>query len=232
MFCKALVGSASALALVAGSANAAVFFTFADPSTQLEVRGETPSGGGVGDLTYGEPPLTEPVLQFKVDATEEGGSITTFDAILDWDLQYGPATVIGSTVIAEVTGTFEYRRADNDEVILSGDVGQASLIVTIGVGSILTDFITNLTYEVGPALTAADPVVTDLQGEFDGVYTLTRLRFDDGQQTIIGDDQLTYFNSFSANAAFTGTAERIPAPGSVALGALGLGLAATRLRRR
>jgi hypothetical protein len=231
MFCKPIVGSVAGIALAAGSANAAVYFTFADPSTELEVRGETPALGGTGDLTYGEATITRPTIRFTVDATEEGGSITTFDAYLVWDLEFGPATVTGMTTTATVIGTFEFREEGTDDVILSGDVGEGYLFTMIGVGTVLTDISGGLNYEVGPALTAADPVVTDLQGEFDGVYTLTRLQFENNVPTFQGQDGQTYYSSFSANAAFTGTAERIPAPGAVVLSVLALGFAGFSRRR-
>ena len=230
------MAAACALALAAG-AHGSVYF--ADDNTPLEVNAVAPGPTeSVGSLSYGDQLVTPPVFRFQVDATEEGGSISQFNAILEWDLELGNVAQ-GVVDTATVTGGFVFRDADFvpqqgqdalDGVILSGDIGQAMLILAGNVGSVLSSSGEGLTYTPGPALTAADPAVTALQGGFDGVYTLTDVRF--SGQRMVTRGSADFFGSFNGNAAFTGTAETIPAPsGAVVLAAFS-GLMAWRSRSR
>jgi hypothetical protein len=227
-----------ACALAAG-AHGSVFLTFADDNTPLEVHAEAPGEAeSLGTLSYGDQLDAPPVFRFQVDATEEGGTISTFNAILEWNLQVGSVTN-GVLDSATVTGTFVFRDADagaqrgdgrDDDVILSGDIGQGMLVLTNNVGSVLSSSMQGLTYVPGPALQAKDPTITNLEGPFDGVYTLTDVNFS-GDRTVTRGDG-AYFGDFNGNAAFTGTAQTIPAPaGTVALAGFS-GLLAWRTGRR
>lgn len=232
------LAASAGLALAAGSANAAIFFTFDDPSAALEVSYQQPTGpADTGDLTYS---ATIPV-DLVADATEEGAAApVTFQAYYSTATTVGAVTQVGpGAYIAPVSGAFSFRRADNDQLILSGSYSGATLFITSQAGSLLADGEVeggSLVYTEGPALTAGLGGVGyvlpgfDLDQPADAVWTLTSITginlisFQRGGPRFLGN--------FNANAAYTGTVRVVPTPGTVALaGMAGVAVLGGRRRR-
>lgn len=231
------LGTAAGIALAAGQANAAIYFTFDDPSAALEVQYDGPNfSGDLGDLTYN----TSIPVDFVVDATDEGASAPiSFAAIFSTATTVGAVTQVGpGAYTMPVSGEFQFRRADNMELILSGQYTGATMFITSVVGSLLADGTVdggNLLYTPGPALFAGlMGVGYDLPGfnsaaAMDAVWTLTAITGINLIQFEQGGPR--FLNDFNANAAFTGTVRVIPTPGSAMLaGCAGLVLAGRRRR--
>jgi MYXO-CTERM domain-containing protein len=223
-----------ALAGAAAPATASVFFTFADPTDGLEVRYNAPTQQTpYGTMTYGDSFEPPPLLDFIVDASQEGGSVHHIDTNLVWsNWQVGAITTSGPITSAVVSGEFDFidvgGGATDGQSILSGSFTTGLVIQAIGTGSIVTSTSGGLTYAIGPAFSAREPQIVGLQPWEDGTYTLTDITFD--SFLTIGMEGDSYFNGFSANAAFSGTAEAvIPTPGSIGLAMLGT---AGMIRRR
>lgn len=206
--------------LAASGTQAAIFFTFDDPSAALEVQYSAPTmPGQLGQLSYN----TAVPIQFVVDATEEGATApVTFDAIFSLNSQVSPVVTVGpGAVTASVSGQFEFRRQDNNQLILSGSYQSAILFVTSIVGSLLADGTVeggSLSYAAGPAMEAGlagvdyDLPAFNAAQPLDGVWTLTAI----SQVGFVQVGQDRFLNNFNANAAFTGTV-RVPTPGAAAL---------------
>ncbi|HVZ93425.1 MAG TPA: hypothetical protein VG797_02840 [Phycisphaerales bacterium] len=230
------LAATAGIAATAGSTNAAIYFTFDDPSAALEVQYVAPTGpADTGDLTYN----TSIPVDFVVDATDEGAlDAVTFQAIFSTATTVGAVTQVGaSTYTAPISGQFEFRRADNNQLILSGMYNGATMFITSIVGSLLADGTVDggsLFYSPGPALTSALAGVGyalpgfNLAQAMDAVWTLTAITR--VQLIQFGGEGPRFLDSFNANAAFTGTV-RVPTPGSIALvGLAGLSLAGRRKR--
>lgn len=225
-----------AIGTVAAQANAAFFFTFDDPEAGNEVVYLQPENDTEnGSMTYGM--ATMPTINFVVDAQDEGGGLHEFEANLFWtDWEVGEASTDAGITTASVSGAFDFIDLDSGDSIVSGSFDLGFVLQANGAGSVITTSDGALTYVAGPALTAVEPNIS-FAIPTDANWTLTNIQFLDPQLGIepdpdptvqVGDK--TFFRSFSASAAFTGTSEgEIPAPGVLALtGLAGL----TGLRRR
>jgi uncharacterized protein (TIGR03382 family) len=214
-------------------ASGTVYFTFDDPDTGLEVRHEQPTSGGdpFGTMTYAEGGA--PTVDFIVDVSDEsfavGDGLHTFECELRWtNWEVMPVTDLGLVRTSSVRGEFEFYDINENQTVLTGSFEMGMVVESMSAGSVITASEGDLTYAPGEALTDIYPAL-QFTPFWDGVYTLTDITFDD--QPTVDVDNETYFGSFRANAAFTGTTQAIiPTPGALALA--GLGLAAITRRRR
>lgn len=224
-----------ALVGAAAPASAAVFFTFEDPTGGREVRYHSPGQDPFGTMTYGEGFNPAPLLDFVLDASEEGGSVHHIPANLVWtNWQVGAITTAGPITSADVSGEFDFidrsGGATDGQSILSGSFSMGLVIQAIGAGSVVTSSDGGLAYNIGPAFSAREPQIISLEPWQDGAYTLTDITFETFL-TVTMNGQ-SYFDDFTANAAFSGTANAvIPTPGSIGLAMLGVAGLIRRRRR-
>lgn len=224
--------TALAGAVATSAANAAVYFTFDDPTTPLEFSYVAGSGGGNGSASYSSAARVDLV----VDGTEEGWGTTTYSARLTMDLAVTPVQM--PLPFAALIGTFTFAIDDGQGGFEDILVGTSAL--NQGVGGLMFAFgftgsmnFTNSGFE-GDGLfdwTALNSLSdffdgNNLFGEQSATFSLAAL--DPGVFAFGGD----YIPSFNANAAFVGAAEvnPIPTPGSAALLAVAALIGAPRRR--
>lgn len=217
---RCAVLSAAGIAIAASTAQAAVFFTFADPTAPREVEFDSDSN----TLSYD----TGTLLNLVADATDEGAASTeTFSAMLTMEITVGDASPISDVeggFTAPVSGFFEFTLSGSGESLLRGEFSGGGLVTLGGAGAVISTSNTGLTYTAGSdlAMYLGDAGISSLVAPFDASFTLT-----DVEPAISVDDGK--FEDFSANAAFTGTAN-IPAPGAIVL--IGASALAASGRRR
>ncbi len=211
----------------AGTSHAAIFFTFDDPDTPLEVSYVAGDGGGAMSYSSEQP------VELVVDAAEEGiGTPLTFQTMLVMDLNIGAAQMsvdLPGGFSAAVNGTFTFFTVDgargNGAVeILRGEISSGRLVANSSAGAVIsTAGLGDLTYIASGGLASefSGAGIGSILPGLDAVFTLTNIS---PFISATGDT----INSFDANAAFTGTA--IPTPS--ALGLLTLGGVAIGARRR
>jgi len=220
-----LLGAVGA-ATVAASAQGAAFFTYADPSGGREVEYTAPVNPGDDGFLF-----VSATVDFTVDLTEHGLGVLTFDDATFVKTAYvGPATAIipGIFYTAEVLdGYFRYETAGGD-MILEGSFDGADLNVLVNSGSLVTNPSPaggGLTYNYGSPLTTAFQGSGYALGDaIDASWTLTAI-------TNVAVLPNGYFDSFEANAAFTGTAAVVPTPGAISLALAGVAFAGRRNKR-
>lgn len=212
------------------AASGAISITFDDPTSGSEFFHTTSNGiGGGGDVSFRDDVPVDLQLVGTDDASFLG--VQDFSAFLVTEFEVGALVSDAGAVIAEaaISGSFRWVDAISNEVILSGEFSEAAVIQFGLAGSIITTSEIvggRLAYTPGQVL--VDLGVTELFDPQDGVWSLTDVEFADGESIIeIGQDR--FFNTFEANAAFTGTAF-VPAPGAGALVGLGVLLAGRRRR--
>lgn len=213
----AIAGSVSA-------ASAGLTFSFADPAGP----GQLTNTGGL--LSYN----SSAVLSFNIDGTTEPNafSVSFVNAGLELSLTLSNATAVFPGLLkADIAGTFRFFNRD-----VNGGVGAAATIlegtapggafVNIGAtGSVLSDFqFFGLTLSAGQQLQNLLLPGRFIAPPFDSVFTVTDIV--PLPVTIVNGT----ISNFTANTSFSGTANVIPTPGSVALLALG-GLVTARRRR-
>lgn len=214
--------------LIAGACaaptHASVFFTFDDPGAGPEISyfEGTDNAINPGVFTYSGAAMT-----LVIDGTQEGLGIQTFNAQLQMDLTIGAVEgSLGGALFAPILGGF-FLFVDVDagnEVIFSGIVTNGGLLTLSTVGSLITTSSTNgLFLAEGPAL-AGFLGGLHLAPGFDISFTLTNI------SPGVTTNQDNFLTSFTANSAFTGNAELIPTPGSMAL--FGLSAMSLSIRRR
>ena len=183
---------------------------------------------GTGDLDFrGDLPV-----DLEVVGVGDSAFVGTqnFSAFLVTDFHVGAVTTSAGDAVqsATITGSFQWVDANTNEVILSGEFVEAAIISFGIAGSVVANSSVaggELAYTPGQAL--IDLGVTQLVDPQDAVWTLTEVAFAGDEIIDVGGTR--FFNTFTANSAFTGTAF-IPAPGAVALAGFA-GLAAVRRKR-
>jgi len=171
-------------------------------------------------------------LSFTINATGDGGGITTFsNARATMSITLPPANNLGGGLFqSQVSGTFTiYDFTGNVRTdILTGNLAggifqkfQTSHMIQLGTN-------TGLTYTAGPRLTQILGPGRQLAAAESGLFALADVRTFTGGTEVIGAGNV--FESFFANTAFTGSSNVIPNPGSVALLTVG-GLMVARRRR-
>lgn len=228
--------------MAVGSANAAVFLTFADPPGAREVTYIAPTSGGdaYGILNASGSVNLEIDLSF---VTGNAADVLVFSgADFAQTVSVGEVTVLSpSTWEAPLSnGSFSFYDAGGDLIFSATYTSGATFIFGNSGATTTSNPEADLVFTVGPAFTSALPasLVADGMTELlalDASFTLTALLFADNQKLVSMDNNgdgfpEKYFNTFEANSAFTGTADLIPTPGTLALAGLGL-MAAARRRR-
>ncbi|MEQ8844130.1 MAG: PEP-CTERM sorting domain-containing protein [Phycisphaerales bacterium] len=228
MYVRAIACSVCAMGVA--SAQGAISFTFADPSTPLEVThtaGAAPDGVS-GLLTYD----AAVPMDFIVYSDEAGYAGGTFaDATLSLSVVVGPAFGVGGLTGANL-GEVSIEFFDSGgNLLLSGQADGGTLSIVGGLSGAWT---VNST-DVGGGLdwTASGALLADLQSagydelvpSHDASFTLTNVSPPAGL-----DPTSDYLPDFTANSAFTGTSN-VPAPGALALAGL-VGIGASRRRRK
>ena len=220
------------------AANAAVSFTFQDPSSALEFVYTEGDDMNVGRISYNSP-MDGSVLQLTVDASEHGLAPISFDAILDIDLAVSTATDLGFGAIANVTGTFRFYDASADAVrgvlplILEGVVTNGSFFVIGTTGAQVSSSTENsLVLNAGSALQDyLDMGGLSLAEQMDSSFSLSGITLAGGGGGAPTINQFGYMESFASNAAYVGNAEIVPSP-PVGLTLAALAIATPRRRRR
>lgn len=220
---KTLLGTIAALAL-AGTAQAGITFSFADPGA---TSGELSHSQATGQITYN----SNVALTFVVDLTSIGGAVVQFtNARLELNLSVGAANQVGpNDYLASISdGSFRVFNADNGQNILLASVLSGNLFTFQPGGQIVSTTALGLSYTAGSELqnllTALNPGYV-IAAPSDGAFTLTDLTT---SGPLVSNNE---FNDFRANSSFSGTTEVVPTPGALAAVGMGLGLAGLRRRR-
>lgn len=207
---------------LAASADAAISFTFQDPAGGHEVN-YTSAGAG-SNISYSP----SQAVAFRVDGSANGLGVLNYNASLTMNItvgQAGPLMGVPAGSFAPISGEFIFRDFISDAELLRGSFTSGGLVGLGGAGALLTSSASGLNYTAsGPLLTAlTNAGIGQLFGQFDASFTLT----DISPGFSIGGDN--YYSSFTANAAYTGTAT-VPAPGAFVL-ISAAGLLSTRRKR-
>lgn len=227
-----LIACAAAAALPA-AALGGVTFTFDDPGSGSEFTylGPTPNNQ-VGLVGFRNDIPVD--LEVRDDAAlPTDAPLASFSAFFQVQWTVGAIFTEATDLVqsATLSGTFQWVDAVTNQVILSGEFAEAA-IVSFGIaGSVVTssDIVGGqLAYTAGAPL--IDAGVSTLVNPQDAVWTLTNIvSVGAGAPPIVEIEGNRFFNTFVANAAFTGSAE-IPTPGAVAIAAVA-GVAGLRRRR-
>lgn len=211
-------------ACVAPTLRASIFFTLDDPGPGPEIAyfEGTDNATNPGLFTYIGAPL-----DLDVDGTQEGLGVQTFVAQLQMSLTIGAIDgTLGSALSAPILGG-SFSLVDTNagnETIFSGALSGGGLLTLSTVGALIATSSTGgLTLAEGPAL-AGFLGGLQLAPTFDISFTLTNI------SPAVSINQNNFLTTFTANSAFTGNAELIPTPGSLAL--FGLGAMSLCVRRR
>lgn len=212
---------------MSASASAAISFTFEDPGPPRELMHTASGGPADGQITYSS---ANPV-NLVVDGTAEGFGVVTFASTLTMNISVGMESVVSGVPgarSAPISGTFTFSTFGTAQALLTGTFMNASLIAFPQAGALIST-----SGDSGLIYTASGPLLTLIQGSgfsglaapFDASFTLTDITPN------VTFDQFNHFTSFTANAAFTGTANLIPSPSTIAM-VSGMGLLGLRRRRR
>lgn len=224
---------AASCTLFALSADASIFFSFADPSGGRELQHiANDVSPGVGSLVY-DPTAT---LDLLVDGTESGLGIAVFSNVhLELDLTLGSASeVFPGLWLAPVLGSFTFYTITEDAGrtrvdLLHGSNVDGALINTVLGSTGSWGF--GATSDSGFTWTALNDLASFLgagfflSGDADMAMTVTGTQGDDPFL-----DGQGLFGDFLANLSFSGTATVIPAPSTLGVVSLA-GLALCRRRR-
>lgn len=243
-----ILAAAGALTALAGSANAAAFLTFLDPAGAREVKYTAPTGDeGFGTLT------ATATVDFQIDLTDHGLGVVVFDNVTyRKTAKVSAATMQGSSFRAEVFDA-EFSYTDGANTILTGNFGAGTqggpnggdLFINGLSGSLTSNADAvggSLTYVFGTApIQAGNPgagadlnallatVSLAFGAAIDGNWTLTGITPRPNVFEIGGENFLV---SFDSNAAFSGTVDIVPTPGTAALAGIGLLMGLPRNRRK
>lgn len=252
------LGGAIAALLTTAGANGAVIFTYQAPQTQNREFGyRQPNGPGqAGSLVFDSSVL----LEFTIDATEDGGPRITIPAILDFaptgqnNSFVGAVSGSGGSYVAPAGLQFEFRvpgargTTQGQDVLLAGAFTQGFLTSEFGAsGSVISAQnmgMGDLVLSAGPALFEAlssagfalNPGGFAPGGPSSASWSLTDFSRSIGEQDLITFDRGEgtpvdrYLPTFDARSSFVAVATVVPAPGAMALLALA-GIGAARRRR-
>lgn len=224
--------TALAGAVATSAANAAVYFTFDDPTTPLELSYVAGSGGGDGSVSYSSSARVDLV----VDGTDEGWGTITYSARLTMDLAVSnsPAPPFP---FGEVTGTFTFAIDDGlggfeDILVGTATADLAGAMSAMGFAGAIQFSNTGLEGDGGFDWTAMNSLSSffdgnNLFGAQSASFSLAAIN-----PGVFGLNGEGYIPSFNANAAFVGAAEvnPIPTPGTAALLAVAALIGAPRRR--
>jgi len=222
----ALTAIAAATMSFAAAANAGIAFSFADPAGGKQLTNVKDGGGAnTGLLTYD----TAAAITFIIDGNAEGFSASFPNARMELSMLLGQATTIGGVTTAPVDGQFtiyDFTGGVRTDII-TGTSDNGSYVRIGGTNALLFSSDDGFVYTAGPALTALlapGRVIAPLQ---EAVFSLTDIATTGGTGLFAPGG---VFNSFSANASFSGNTDVVPNPGALAL--LGVAGMTAGLRRR
>lgn len=220
---KKSILAVAGLFLAAGTAQASIAFSFADPPNGRQLTNiENGVAPGISLMTYD---MSAPLV-FYVDGTDEGlGNLTFTDARMELRFELSPAVTIGGVTIAPVSGVFRIFNALSGNDIVTGQSADGAYVRVAGTNSILFSSPDGFSYTAGPDLIPFLPAGQVLAADQEAVFTLTDVLAPGG---LFGPGGV--FRDFAANASFSGTTSLIPAPGAFALAGIG-GLLVTRRKR-
>lgn len=193
-----------------GEAFANVFFGFAPVANGLNTEVEYNAGGaiGPGHISFSD----QVTVDLVVDASAFGPNygVETYEARLSLNLTVGQATASG----APVQGTITF--AVGDETILVGTAGPGSGMLVgapLNTAALIFSNAGGQPFEWEHFGALSDQMNSNAFNEFaDGAFALSFVFFTGAT------NEFGYYESFTANAAFTGTAQYIfPAPGCAGL---------------
>lgn len=222
---KSTIIAATAALLAAAGANAAVQFSFADPGNGRQLTNT--AGATTSLLTYD----TNAPITFIVGLTDIGGGVVAFtDARLEMNITVGQASLIAPGIYqAAISGSFRVYNNASGLDILTGSATNGNFITFSTAGALGTTSNLTLSYSAGAELSSLlTPLNQTLAPVYDAVFTITDIVSATGGP-LIGTNNV--YNNFTANTSYSGTANTIPTPGSLAMAAMGLGLMGTRRRR-
>lgn len=225
---KKISAIAMFVAAAAGSAQASITFSFADPvpGSQLSAVANSPAPG-IASLSYD----TNATINLLVDGTQEGMGSTAFtNARMEFtNMTLGAAVTIGGITVAPIAGSFTiYDFTGNVRTdIITGTSQAGSFVRVLGTNSLQFSTPDGFTYTAGPALNAWMTPGSILSAYQEASFSLTDVQAVGGGN-FIGPGGV--FRSFTANSSYSGNTEVIPAPGAIALAGMG-GLLAARRRR-
>jgi len=205
----AALGAVGALASTAG---AAVSFTYADPPGSNEVVYTAPLDPGDDGVV-----TVDTIVDLQVDLSDHGLGVHDFFGVhFVKQATVGPATEVAPGIFSaeSIDCTFSYTTSGGD-FLLGGSYSGGNLVLVANSGSLTA----NITAPGGLlAYSYGQPMLDLLFGSglvygpaIDAVWTLTNV----SNVAILPSG---YFDSFTSNAAFTGTAQIVPTPGALALG--------------
>lgn len=223
--------TALAGAVATSAANAAVYFTFDDPSTPLELTYVAGTGGGDGSLSYSGSARVDLV----VDGTDEGWGVITYSARLTMDLAVTDSP-FPPFPFGEVSGSFTFAIDDGFggfEDILVGTTNDTPGLMSAGGFAGAVSFSNTGTENDGAfdwtAMNALSAFFNGnaLFGAQSASFSLAAIN-----PGVFGLNSEGYIPSFNANVAFVGAAEvnPIPTPGTAALLAVAALIGAPRRR--
>jgi hypothetical protein len=230
----ALAGAAAG----AGGIDQNIFLSFSDPVGQREVRYIQPaSAADLGRITYN----TSVPLNLSCDFSDFGlgGTVSAMKLTLDIDIGPASAGAQPNEYLAAANGMFEYRRASDDVLLISGSFTDASLSILRTSGGLTANGAVNMgqfDLVFTPAMIADfadagyDFAGFDTSRIADASWTLTGLTPVVSLMTPPGSAEL-FFANFNSNAAFSATVPVIPTPGTISL-VLAAGLMGFGSRRR
>ncbi len=167
-------------------------------------------------------------ISLLFDGSEDGYANHVFaNARMDMAMSIGAATTVGGVTTAPLFGSFTIYDGIIDPAfeIFSG-VAAAGTFVRISNTTLFSSATPNFVYTAGPALIAITGPIAFVDPS-EGVFTLTSVVAEGGGSFINPDGS---FNTFDANASFTGNTQAVPTPGSIAI--LGLSCLCLAGRRR
>ncbi len=213
------------------SANAAIIFSYADPTALVKEFVYTQPGGPAqnGSLSYNQ----SIIHNFVIDARQESpGALTTVPATLHFsNISVGPAAQIGQLFGAVSMGDFEFRTTElSPRVLLHGhfDLGVLSTFFGSGAQQAAQNEIGgSLQFTAGPALfdVLAGVGYTLPAGGFDtsapasAAWSLVNIEDSITSQSLVnfppsGD---SFFPNFSADNSFVARATVVPTPGAISM---------------
>lgn len=211
----------AAIAAAAGSANAALTFSFADPIPGRQMSYSSSSGL----ISYD----SSAVLSFLVDGSTEPNNFNQVfgNAGMNMMLNVGSISVAGPIVTAPVSGFFEIFDRGTETLIVRGDTAAGSFVRLGATSSILMSSDISFTYTAGPALNALLLPGRAPSDPQEAVFTVTDLLVTGGGPLVVQGQM----RDWTANASMSGNTEVVPAPGVLALAGMGGLMVATRKRR-
>lgn len=221
MLCRGAGASCVVLFVGACAQAVTVDFTFPDPTNYPTFVHQAGPGATPGSLTSSKDDIS-----LLVDLTNIGLAPQMYDGHFEFSATVGAAVpnAFGSSAPLSA-GFFEFtltQRGGGGSAILSGTFTGGEIVAAAGAGAAITTSGLGLTYTASGELAAllAGAGYGGFSGFADAVFTLTNVL------PPFAINQFGYYESFTANSAYSGTATVIPLPTGAGLAGVGLGVLA------